>query len=66
MSCHLCKPYCKLRAIDTWDQRNEEGLGLIQLAEKSTIQQSIKENETHMENWKHLTLMAPALALISG
>ena len=44
----------KLRAIDVWDQKNEEGLGLIQLAIKSSIQQSIKENETLAENWRCL------------
>ena len=41
----------ELRAIDVWDQKNEEGLGLIQLAVKPSIRQSIKENETLAQNW---------------
>jgi hypothetical protein len=32
--------------IEAWNQRNEEGLGLIQLAVKPTIWKSIKEDET--------------------
>jgi hypothetical protein len=44
----------KMQAIKDWDRRNEEGLGMIQLAVKSSIHQSIKENETLAENWKRL------------
>jgi gag-polypeptide of LTR copia-type len=42
------------RAIDDWDRRNDEGLGLIQLTIKPTVRQTIKENETLAENWKRL------------
>ena len=42
------------RAIEIWDQRNKEGLGLIQIAVKASIRQSIKENETLAQNWTHL------------
>lgn len=41
-------------AIDDWDRRNDEGLAMIQLAVKTTIRQSIKENETLAQNWKRL------------
>jgi len=44
----------EIRATDDWDKRNDEGLGLIQLAIKATIRQSIKEDETLAENWKRL------------
>jgi hypothetical protein len=44
----------ELSTIDDWDRRNDEGLGLIQLAVKATIRQSIKENENLADNWKHL------------
>ena len=44
----------ELREIDAWDQKNKEGQGLIQLAVKTSIQQSIKENETLTQNWEHL------------
>ena len=42
------------RAIDDWDRRNDEGLGLIQLTVKPAVRQTIKENETLAENWKRL------------
>ena len=44
----------EIHAIDDWDRRNDEGLGLIQLAVKATVCQTIKENETLAENWKRL------------
>ena len=44
----------EINAIEIWDQRNEEGLGLIQLSIKASICQSIKEDETLAQNWKCL------------
>lgn len=49
----------ELRAVEAGDQ---EGLGLIQLAVKSSVQQSINESETLAENWKRLNMAhTPAL-----
>ena len=44
----------EINTIKIWDQLNEEGLGLIQLAVKVSIGQSIKEDETLVQNWKCL------------
>ena len=42
----------EVRVVEDWDKRNDEGLGLIQLAVKSSIRQSIKEDESLAQNWK--------------
>ena len=41
-------------AIEDWDRRNDEGLGLIQLTVKAHIRKYIRENETLAENWTRL------------
>ena len=42
----------EVRVVEDWDKRNDEGLGLVQLAVKSSIRQSIKEDESLAQNWK--------------